>query len=238
MCGGPHRAVVHAQVAAHRAHHHLARVEPHADLHVERLAASQLVGIAGDSLLHAQCRVASADRVVLMRQRRTEQRHDAVAHHLVDRSLVVMHRFHHPLENRIQNLPCLLGIAIREQLHRALQVGEQHRHLLALAFERGLRQENFFGEVLGGEALWSVQRLGSCGLADGVGALGTEFRCRRYRRAATGTRKIKGRGTFLAELRAYAVFVLTAGALHDAAASCAWTQAAYTCWGLGSFARL
>ena len=52
-----------------------------------------------------------------MRERRAEQRHDPVAHHLVDRALVAVDRFHHVLEHRIEDLPRFLGIAVGEQLH-------------------------------------------------------------------------------------------------------------------------
>ena len=49
----------------------------------------------------------------------------------------------------IEQLARLLGIAVGEQLHRALEVGEEHGHLLALALQRGLRGEDLLGEVLG-----------------------------------------------------------------------------------------
>ena len=68
--------------------------------------------------------------------------------HLVDRALVAVHGLHHALEDRVEELARLLGIAVGEQLHRALEVGEQHRDLLALAFERGLGGEDLLGEVL------------------------------------------------------------------------------------------
>jgi hypothetical protein len=58
--------------------------------------------------------------MVLMRDRRPEQRHDAVAQHLVDRPFVAMHRCHHALEHRVEELTCFLGVAIGQQLHRAL----------------------------------------------------------------------------------------------------------------------
>jgi hypothetical protein len=54
-----------------------------------------------------------------MSERRAEERHDP--------------------SHRVEDPSGLLGIAIGEQLHRALHVGEQHRYLLALAFERALR---------------------------------------------------------------------------------------------------
>ena len=47
-----------------------------------------------------------------------------------------------------RSLARLLGIAVGEQLHRALEVGEEDRDLLALAFEGGLGGEDLLGEVL------------------------------------------------------------------------------------------
>ena len=74
--------------------------------------------------------------MILVRQRRAEERHDPVAHHLVDGALVAVHRVHHALEHRVEELARLLGIAVGQQLHRALEVREQHGDLLALAFQR------------------------------------------------------------------------------------------------------
>jgi hypothetical protein len=64
-----------------------------------------------------------------MRHRRAEERHDPVAHHLVDGALVAMDRFHHQLEDGIGEVARFLGIAVSEQLHRALEVGEEHRDI-------------------------------------------------------------------------------------------------------------
>jgi class 3 adenylate cyclase len=41
-----------------------------------------------------------------------EERHDPVAHHLVDGALVTMDRFHHMLEDRIEKLARLFGITV------------------------------------------------------------------------------------------------------------------------------
>ena len=54
MRGLPDGGVVHVQVVANRAHHHLAGVQPDADLDVEPLLAPQLLGIPADRLLHVQ----------------------------------------------------------------------------------------------------------------------------------------------------------------------------------------
>ena len=100
--------------------------------------------------------------MVLVGDRRAEERHDPVAHHLVDGALVVMDGLHHPLEDGVEELPRLLGVAVGEQLHRALQVGEEDRDLLALALEGALRGENLLGEVLGGVGLGELEsRAGS-----------------------------------------------------------------------------
>jgi hypothetical protein len=56
---------------------------------------------------------------------------------------------HHPFEDGIEELARLLGIAVSEQLHGALEVGEEHRHLLALAFESGLRVRIFSARCCG-----------------------------------------------------------------------------------------
>ena len=87
--------------------------------------------------------------MILVGERRTEQRHDAVAHHLVDRALVVMDRLHHAFEHRIEDLARLLGIAVGEQFHRALEVGEQDRDLLALALQGTAGRQNLLGQIGG-----------------------------------------------------------------------------------------
>src|SRR5262245_22912579 len=101
---------------------------------------------------------------------RTEQRHDAVAHHLVNGALEAMHSLRHVCEHRVENLPRLLGIPICQQLHRALEVSEKHRDLLALTFEGRPGDEDLLGEMfrdvaLGGtepgsgrEAFWGERR--------------------------------------------------------------------------------
>ena len=86
--------------------------------------------------------------MILVGERRAEERHDPVAHHLVDGALVAVDGLHHALEHGVEELARLLGIAVGEQLHRALEVGEEHGDLLALALEGGLGGEDPLGEVL------------------------------------------------------------------------------------------
>jgi hypothetical protein len=74
--------------------------------------------------------------MVLVGEGGAEEGHDAVAHDLVDGTLVLVNGFHHALENGIQQLTRLFGVALGEQLHGSLEVGKQDGDLLALAFQR------------------------------------------------------------------------------------------------------
>src|SRR5436190_67141 len=81
-------------------------------------------GLLLHRLLHPPRGVARADGVIFVREWRSEERHDPVAQHLVDSTLEAVHRLHQLLEHGIEDLPRLFGIAIGEQFHRTLQVGE------------------------------------------------------------------------------------------------------------------
>ena len=74
-------------------------------------------------------------RMVLMGDRRAEQREDAVAGRLHDIAVVAMHRVDHQLQRRVDDRARLLGIEVAHQLGRALDVGEQRRDGLALAIQ-------------------------------------------------------------------------------------------------------
>src|SRR4029453_496053 len=99
------------------------------------------------------------------------------------------------------------GITVPEQLHRAFEVCEEHRDLLAFAFERGLGGEDLLRGVPGrvgvrrGEARLS-------GLGERRGALAAELVRRRVggsaRRADGGER----RGALAAESRSGGVLGL------------------------------
>jgi hypothetical protein len=148
--GLANRRVVHAQIAANGPHDDLPGVQPDADLHHRGVRASHLLRVLLHALLHPERRVAGPYRVILVREGRTEERHDTVAHDLVDRALVAVHGLHHPFEHGVEKLACLLRVPVGQQLHRALEVGEEHGDLLAFALERALRRQNLLGEVLRG----------------------------------------------------------------------------------------
>jgi hypothetical protein len=64
-----------------------------------------------------------------------EERHDAVPEYLVHGAFVAVHGVHHDVQRWIQELTGLFWIESLDQLGGALEVGEEHRHLLALAFQ-------------------------------------------------------------------------------------------------------
>ena len=141
--------VVHVEIAADGAHDDFPRVEPDPDLHVHAVCAARALRVARHQLPHPERRVARAHRVVLVGQGRAEERHDPVAHHLVDSALVAVHGLHHDLEDGVEELARLLRIAVSQELHRALYVGEEHRDLLPLALKRSTGAQYFLGEMLG-----------------------------------------------------------------------------------------
>ena len=134
-------------------------------------------GVPLDRLLHPQRRVAGAHRMVLVGEWRPEQRHDAVAHDLVHRPFVAVHRLHHVLQDGVQELAGFLRVAVGEQLHRALEVGEEYCHLLALVLQGRLRRQDLLGEVLGRVGLGGRRTSrGGAASDDGLAALEAETR--------------------------------------------------------------
>src|SRR6266568_1115924 len=97
------------------------------------------------------------------------------------------------------------------------QARKQDGHLLALAFEGGLRFQDAFGEVLrrvrlGRGKTWGR---GVCrGRSSRMGALRAELGSRGKLRPAVGTYRREGCGALLAELRAGAILVLAPRAFH------------------------
>jgi hypothetical protein len=158
--GLAHRRVVHMQAAVDGAHDHCPGIEPDPDLERHAVGALHLIAVTRDALLHAQRRVAGAHSMVFMGQWRAEERHNAIAHDLVDGPFIAMHRLDHALENWIEDLPCLFGVAIGQQLRGAFEVGEEHRHLLALAFERGPGLQDLLGEMVGNVGRRCPSRVG------------------------------------------------------------------------------
>ena len=120
-------------VGSNRAHDHLAGVESHANFDRRISRRAQARRIARHLLLHAQRRVQTALSMIFVRDGRAEQREDSVAGGLHDVTVVAMDGVDHQLERRIDDCARLFGIEAFHQIHRALDVGEQRGHGLALA---------------------------------------------------------------------------------------------------------
>src|SRR5262249_49789219 len=88
--------------------------------------------------------------MVLVSNRRPEERHEAVAAILVDRALEAMDSIGENPKEPIHDPMPFFGIHLLGEIHRPLHVGEEHGHLLALAFESGLRLQDLLGEMLWG----------------------------------------------------------------------------------------
>jgi hypothetical protein len=60
-----------------------------------------------------------------------------------------VHGGHHAFQHRVEELASLLGVAVGQQLHRALEIGEQHGDQLAFALDGTLGGQDLFGEIAG-----------------------------------------------------------------------------------------
>ena len=87
--------------------------------------------------------------MILEGERRAKEGHDPVAHNPVHGAFIAVHRLDHALEHGVEEeLLRRLGVAVSKQLHRTLDIGEQHGDLLALTFEGRPRGQDLFGKVL------------------------------------------------------------------------------------------
>src|SRR5262245_896398 len=142
------RRVVHAKIVADLTHHDLARMDADPHREGEASRALHVLGIAAELAPARARRVAGSWGVILVGNRRAEQRHDAVPGVLVDRSLEPMDAVGKNSEETIQDRMPVLWVDLRGDLHRSLHVGEEHRHLFTLTLQGGARREDLLGEVL------------------------------------------------------------------------------------------
>ncbi len=87
--------------------------------------------------------------MILMGDRRAEEGHNPVAHNPVHGALVAVDCLDHAFEYRVEELLRILRVAVSKQLHRALNICEQHGDLLPLTLERCLGGEDLIGKMLG-----------------------------------------------------------------------------------------
>src|SRR5262249_53008393 len=117
-----------------------------------------------------------------------------------------MDSLHHPFQDGIEQLPHFLGVPVREELHGALAVGEEHGDLLALPFESRLGRQDLLDQVLRrvglrrGESWW-----GSGDTAQRLAAASAELPAGRHDGTTRWASEIEPRPAFLAEAHACAV---------------------------------
>ena len=115
----------------------------------------------------------------------------------------------------IEQLARLLRIAVGEQLHRALEVGEEHGHLLALALEGGLGREDLLGEMFGRVGLRRGYPPHRRGAREGPPALAAELLRAGVRGAAGGAHRRQPGSALPTELHGGEVVVLAPRAVHE-----------------------
>src|SRR5262249_13334763 len=116
----------------------------------EPALALELLRVAPQLLTELQRGVTRPLRVVLVRDGRPEERHDAITSVLVDCPLEAMDAVGEDREKPIHDLVPFLWIQLLCEIHRTLHVGKEHGYLLALALQSAPRGEDLFGEALRG----------------------------------------------------------------------------------------
>jgi hypothetical protein len=102
------------EVIADGPDHRFTGVQTHPNLHLDPVRVARLFRIALDGMLHRERGRTGPHRVIFMGERRPEQGHDPVAHHLVHGPFIAMDRIQHALQHRVEHLPGLLGVAISQ----------------------------------------------------------------------------------------------------------------------------
>src|SRR3989449_2193584 len=141
--------LVHPEVVADPAHDDGPRVDADPHLQTEAALGLELLRVIAERLLDSERRVDGAPRSVLVGDGRAEERHDAVARVLVDRALEPVDLRSDQLEAALDDAVHVLRIELLGERREPGDVGEENRHLAALALERRARLEDLIGQVLG-----------------------------------------------------------------------------------------
>ena len=115
--GVPDGRILHVQVVSDCPDDDFAGIQADAQFDFYAVGTAHLTAVGANRGLHRQCGITRAHGMVLVRQRRTEYRHDAVAHHMVHRAFIAVHGFHYLVDNRIDDLARLFRVAIAQEFH-------------------------------------------------------------------------------------------------------------------------
>ncbi len=209
-----HGGVVHPEVAADASDHDETGVQPLPRAEADA-ARRELLPVVLERPGDAERGMDRPARMILVRDRRAEERHDPVPEELVHRALVAMDFREHEVEGTLHEPVDLFGIEALRQRREPGDVDEEDRHLLALALERARRREDLLGEVLRGVGAWGGE--GARGRRGQRAAAGvTEPIVRRVRRLARAAHQLEARPAAAAEPRGAGVVVTAAGTRHGA----------------------
>jgi hypothetical protein len=134
----PHCGVVHPQVVADPPDHDEAGVEAQTELELHASVLLELLAVTAKCFLDRQRRLDAAKGVILQGHGRPEEGHQAVPQELIDGSFVAMDGLRHEAQSPVHDLVHGFWVQALRQSGGVHDVAEQHRHLLALALERGL----------------------------------------------------------------------------------------------------
>ena len=131
-----YRGVFELHIVPQGTDHDLPGVEADADLQGHTMGAVHLRSILTQGRLHGESRITGPQGVILVGQGRPKERHQTVAQHLVHGARVVVYGVHHTLESRVQELLGRFRIEGTNEGQGVGDIGKEHCHLLALAFQR------------------------------------------------------------------------------------------------------
>ena len=164
--------------------------------------------------------------MVLVGDRRAEERHEAIAEELIDGALVAVDLGEAQGEEPVQEGVHRLRAQTLGQRRGVGDVAEEHGHLLALPLDRAPQGEDLVSEVLRSVGLWARELRRRCGLAERRSALPTESVSRGIRGAAGCADGGQRGGTLPTESRPGGILVLAPGALH----ACYWLGRSRKAW--------
>ncbi len=131
-----HGRVLHTEVRPDGTHYHQSGVDPDSDVEFDAPSPGDLLAVGRNGLEDLQTGPHGPLRIVLMRNRGTEERKDGVTHQPRKRSLVAIHGRNEVFESAVHHFGPLLRIHVLGGGGGPLNVAEQHRHGAALTLHR------------------------------------------------------------------------------------------------------
>ncbi len=141
-----HREVVHREVDADVTDHHGPAVQTDAEAQIQIARLGKLPAVGLERRLDVQRGASGALRVILVGDRRPEEREEPVAEELGDRPLVTMDLVQHQIERALQDRPHVLRVEPLGHRRRSDHVGVEHGDLLALPLELRAARPDLVGE--------------------------------------------------------------------------------------------